>query len=87
MKFKIEDGELKMNIKLEDFAFLFNESDNNYEEFKVKKDNLEEFVQEVVEYLLEPKNGYSNCINWGIPFENAFEELIENGSDVIDFNY
>lgn len=86
MKFKIEDNKLKMEIKINDLLFLFKTSEANFDGdsgqiAKVKKDNKEQFINYIIEYLQEPSYDNENLVNWAEPFEKAFYEIVEGYED------
>lgn len=86
MKFKITKDKLKMEIKLSDLIFLFNNSPGNYDGATVKRGKKKEFAEFIVSRLLDDSNDDSNNTVWGEPFEKIFEEILEGAEDeIIDY--
>ncbi len=86
MKFKVENNKLKMEIKINDLIFLFKTSEANFDGessqiAKVKKDDKEQFVQFIIDYLQEPSYDNENIVNWAELFEKAFYEIVEGYED------
>lgn len=87
MKFILSDEELKMSIKVKDLIWLFHNSPENFDgegiAVKVKKGREKEFAEHILRYLMDYGNPDSNNINWSVPFENAFQEVLEGAEDNI----
>jgi hypothetical protein len=87
MKFNITKDKLKMEIKLKDLKWLFENSPNNYElgdgVAKVKKGKTQKFAEFIVNRLLDDSSEDSNNTVWGEPFERIFEEILEGAEDEI----
>lgn len=87
MKFKLSDEELKMSIKVKDLVWLFHNSPENFDgegiAVKVKKGKEKEFAEHILKNLMDDESPDSNNMNWGIPFENAFQEVLEGAEDDI----
>jgi hypothetical protein len=81
LKFKITEDELQMTIKLEDLAWLFANSPNNFdgEEIMATVKDKQLFAEKIVEYLMDDAGSDSNDVNWGVPFEDAFTDIYESG--------
>ncbi len=86
LKFKITKDKLKMEISLKDLVWLFHNSPNNTFDgenlaAKVRRGKRQEFVEFLVNYLMDDESSESCNTNWGVPFENAFIEMVEGAED------
>ncbi len=91
MKFKITNDKLKMEIKLSDLVWLFQNSlenvadDGEHEFCRVIRGKNKEFAEEVVELLRDesPENG--NDVRWGHMMEGVFREIRESAADFLKY--
>ncbi|WP_300384705.1 hypothetical protein [Clostridium sp.] len=86
MKFLITKDKLKMEIKLKDLKWLFENSPSNFGfegegAAKVKRGKRQEFAEIIVNRLLDDSSEDSNNTVWGEPFERVFEEILEGAED------
>lgn len=85
MKFKITKDKLKMEINLRDLEYLFASSPSNYdgeqEIAKIKRGRRQQFAEYVVRMLLDDAPNERDCVRWGEPFEDIFEEIAESAED------
>lgn len=87
MKFKITKNKLKMEIKLSDLAWLLKNSPSNVsddgegEYCHVRKGKNQEFAEYIVKALMEDSQNERDCVKWGEPFEDIFEEIMESCED------
>jgi hypothetical protein len=93
LEFKITDESLIMKMSLESLEFLFNASPDNFngksQLAKIKDGKHQEFAEFVVRFLMDYKDADSSNVNWSVPFERAFQEILEGAEDeIVDyFNY
>lgn len=88
MKFNITKDKLKMEIKLKDLEWLFENSPSNFGFegegiARVKRGKRQEFAEFIVRRLLDDSSEDSNNVVWGEPFEKIFEEILEGAEDEI----
>lgn len=88
MKFNITKDKLKMEIKLKDLEWLFENSPSNFGfdgegVAKVRRGKRQEFAEFIVYRLLDDAGQDSNNTIWGEPFERIFEEVLEGAEDEI----
>jgi len=85
LKFKITKDKLKMEISLKDLEILFASSPSNYdgeqEIAKVKRGRRQDFAEYIVNMLMDNAPNERDCIRWGEPFEDIFEEITEGDED------
>lgn len=91
LKFKITNDKLIMEMSLEDLDFLFNASPNNFDGdgivAKIKDGKRQEFAEFIVKFLMDDEGYDSNDVNWGVPFEKAFDEIFEGAEDdMVDYS-
>ena len=81
MKFKITKDKLKMEISLKNLEYLFASSPSNYdgeqEIAKIKRGRRQQFAEYIVNKLLDDAPNERDCVRWGEPFEDIFEEITE----------
>jgi hypothetical protein len=86
LKFKITEDKIKMEITLEDLKNIFELAPNNTYDGEniavtIKEDRLQDFTEYVVRFLLDDEFQDSSMPNWGVPFQRAFDEIIEGYED------
>jgi len=87
MKFSITKDKLKMEMSLKDLVWLFHNSPNNMSDdgegigVKVRRGKRQEFAEFIVNFLMDESRNDENNVNWGEPFENAFQEIFEGAED------
>jgi len=85
LKFKITKDKLKMEISLKDLVCLFASSPSNYdgeqEIAKVKRGRRQDFAEYIVNMLMDNAPNERDCVRWGEPFEDIFEEITEGAED------
>lgn len=85
LKFKITNDKLKMEISLKDLAILFASSPSNYngeqEIAKIKRGKRQEFAEYIVNMLMDDAPNERDCVRWGEPFEDIFEEITEGDEE------
>ncbi|EQC1535588.1 hypothetical protein ACY1J9_001419 [Clostridium botulinum] len=87
MKFNITEDKLKMEIKLKDLEWLFENSPSNFGgATRVKKGKRQEFAEYIVNRLLDDAGSDSSDTVWGETFERIFEDILEGAEDEI-INY
>lgn len=90
LKFKITDNKLKMEIALKDLVWLFHNSPNNFngetESGKVMRGKRQEFAEYIVRMLMDDAPNERDCVRWGEPFEDIFEEILSGSEDFIKYN-
>jgi len=86
MKFEITNDKLKMEIKISDLVKLFENSPNNFGYdgegcAKVRRGKRLEFVEHIVNQLMDESQQDENNTKWGQPFEDIFTDLSEDIKD------
>jgi len=88
MKFTITNDKLKMEISIKDLVWLFHNSPDNMSEsgegigVRVRRGKRQEFTEFIVNQLTDYSDENDN-INWGVPFESAFTEILEGYEEEI----
>ena len=90
LKFEITEDKLKMEMKLEDLEFLFDRAEGNFNGneavARIKEGKKQEFAEFVVKFLMDDEHADSNNVNWGVPFERAFDSIFEGAEDeIVDY--
>ena len=87
MKFELTKDKLKMEIKLKDLVFLFENNPNNFGFegeglVKVKRGKRQEFAEFIIKRLMDDcDESEGDAANWGLPFEKAFMDIFEGYED------
>lgn len=84
-KTKVEEGKLIIEISVDGIVSGFNGSPNNYEELNVIKGKEEKFAELVSDKLRECGDSETGNTILMDAFDRAFEEIIESGTDIINY--
>ena len=92
MKFKITNDKLKMEIKLSDLVWLFQNSpenvadDGEHEFCRIRRGMNQKFAEKFVELLMDESPHNGNDMRWGHAFEDVFEEIRESAADLLKYS-
>lgn len=85
IKCKIEDKVLKLEVSLEDLAWIFKNSPDNFEEWSIKSNKLEEFGDYVAERLYDEAPNEEDNLMIGVPFQRIFDDIFEGDEAFVDY--
>ena len=91
LKIAITEEKLKMEISLKDLKRLFETNDKNTYNgidtgITVKENMIKEYAAYIARFLLDDEYQDNSMPNWLVPFQRAFDEIVEGYEDFVEYH-